>query len=88
MTDSVDRSVDRASRPSQYTDRSSDPTDGRTDGRTYEESFSPTRDNPSTSVTRTRAYGDFSLADFEANPADTPSDLQDTRDRADTERKP
>ena len=41
------------------------PTDGRTDGRTYEESLSPTRDNPSSFVTRTRTYG-FSLADFEA----------------------
>ena len=29
------------------------PTDGRTDGRTYEESLSPTIDNPSSSVTRT-----------------------------------
>ena len=40
-------------------------TDGRTDGRTYGDDFSPTRDNNS-SVTRTRAYGDVSLADFEA----------------------
>lgn len=68
MTDSVDRSVERS------VERLGTPvgtpvgqevlrTDGR-DGRTYEESFSPTRDNPSSSVTRTPAYG-FSSDDSE-----------------------
>ena len=42
------------------------PTNERTNGRTNEESLSPTRDNPDCFVTRTRAYGDVSLADFEA----------------------
>lgn len=36
------------------------PTDGRTDGRTNEESWSPSRDTPS-SVTRTRTYGDLTF---------------------------
>ena len=44
------------------------PTNERTNGRTNEESFSPTRDHPSSFVTRTRAYGDVSLADLEAKP--------------------
>ena len=67
MTDSLHRSLHRS------VDRLATPvgppvgqevlrTDGR-DGRTNEESFSPTRDNPSSSVTRTRTYGFSSLAD-------------------------
>ena len=36
--------------------------------RTNEESYSPTRDNPDCFVTRAPAYGDVSLADFEAKP--------------------
>jgi len=60
-------------------------TDGRNGRDVLTEMVSHLPETTSSSVTRTRAYGDFSLADFEANPADTPSDLQDTRDRADAE---
>ena len=58
-------------KPSQVRLAGATPTDGlgRT-GRTNEESLSPTRDNPSSSVTRTPAYGDVSLAYFEALPTD------------------
>jgi hypothetical protein len=43
------------------------PTNERTNGRTNEESLSPTRDNPSSFVTRTRTYG-FSSDDSQDKP--------------------